>query len=326
MREILKEVVNEQGLQILQTPAMLRAKLEEKGDDRSDALLWELILTACPSVADVAVQPELSRAEVNTVIGAVTKTTMLSASLVRRMVQQLLDAAQVKLSPVPRFLILANGRHGGACSVEDQPGGRGPAGGSCVAGDGHGNGAQRPADPVPGRERLCQLPAGPVLQQPRDGGDGYPAGGAELLQLRRAAGLWPGYGALADYALNGAAKESSPGGPVFWVSHIPGGPGRQKVEQKRRGPVGLSGAERPQRKTDPAAGGGHAGDKRCWRVFAVLANLRWRFRRWCWSLAAGFAACWTGYGPLRLLPLCVCRPGCLLAAEHPMPGLRGGTV
>ena len=80
MREILKEVVNEQGLQILQTPAMLRAKLEEKGDDRSDALLWELILTACPSVADVAVQPELSRAEVNTVIGAVTKTTMLSAS------------------------------------------------------------------------------------------------------------------------------------------------------------------------------------------------------------------------------------------------------
>lgn len=47
MREILKEVVNEQGLQILQTPAMLRAKLEEKGDDRSDALLWELILTAC---------------------------------------------------------------------------------------------------------------------------------------------------------------------------------------------------------------------------------------------------------------------------------------
>ena len=117
MREILKEVVNEQGLQILQTPAMLRAKLEEKGDDRSDALLWELILTACPSVADVAVQPELSRAEVNTVIGAVTKTTMLSASLVRRMVQQLLDAAQVKLSPVPRFLILANGRHGGACSV-----------------------------------------------------------------------------------------------------------------------------------------------------------------------------------------------------------------
>lgn len=120
MREILKEVVNEQGLQILQTPAMLRAKLEEKGDDRSDALLWELILTACPSVADVAVQPELSRAEVNTVIGAVTKTTMLSASLVRRMVQQLLDAAQVKLSPVPRFLILANGRHGGACSVEDQ--------------------------------------------------------------------------------------------------------------------------------------------------------------------------------------------------------------
>ena len=29
MREILKEVVNEQGLQILQTPAMLRAKLEE---------------------------------------------------------------------------------------------------------------------------------------------------------------------------------------------------------------------------------------------------------------------------------------------------------
>lgn len=120
MREILKEVVNEQGLQILQTPAMLRAKLEEKGDDRSDALLWELILTACPSVADVAVQPELSRAEVNTVIGAVTKTTMLSASLVRRMVQQLLDAAQVKLSPVPRFLIFANGRHGGACSVEDQ--------------------------------------------------------------------------------------------------------------------------------------------------------------------------------------------------------------
>ena len=120
MREILKEVVNEQGLQILQTPAMLRAKLEEKGDDRSDALLWELILTACPSVADVAVQPELSRAEVNTVIGAATKTTMLSASLVRRMVQQLLDAAQVKLSPVPRFLILANGRHGGACSVEDQ--------------------------------------------------------------------------------------------------------------------------------------------------------------------------------------------------------------
>ena len=120
MREILKEVVNEQGLQILQTPAMLRAKLEEKGDDRSDALLWELILTACPSVADVAVQPELSRAEVNTVIGAVTKTTMLSASLVRRMVQQLLDAAQVKLSPVPRFLILANGRHGGACSGEDQ--------------------------------------------------------------------------------------------------------------------------------------------------------------------------------------------------------------
>ncbi|MFQ9053007.1 MAG: hypothetical protein ACLR5H_07380 [Oscillospiraceae bacterium] len=101
MREILKEVVNEQGLQILQTPAMLRVKLEEKGDDRSDALLWELILTACPSVADVAVQPELSRAEVNTVIGAVTKTTMLSASLVRRMVQQLLDAAQVKLSPVP---------------------------------------------------------------------------------------------------------------------------------------------------------------------------------------------------------------------------------
>ena len=105
MREILKEVVNEQGLQILQTPAMLRAKLEEKGDDRSDALLWELILTACPSVADVAVQPELSRAEVNTVIGAVTKTTMLSASLVRRMVQQLLDAAHVAaVLPKPQRL------------------------------------------------------------------------------------------------------------------------------------------------------------------------------------------------------------------------------
>ena len=105
MREILKEVVNEQGLQILQTPAMLRAKLEEKGDDRSDALLWELILTACPSVADVAVQPELSRAEVNTVIGAVTKTTMLSASLVRRMVQQLLEN-QLLPNKLPKFLIV----------------------------------------------------------------------------------------------------------------------------------------------------------------------------------------------------------------------------
>ncbi len=201
----------------------------------------ELILTACPSVADVAVQPELSRAEVNTVIGAVTKTTMLSASLVRRMVQQLLDAAQVKLSPVPRFLILANGRHDGACSVEDQR--EGEVLQAALA--------SLETDTETALSDLQTLSqAGNAYASYQLGlyysshemEDGYPAGGAELLQLRRAAGLWPGLWRPGGLCTERAAKESSPGGPVFWVSHIPGGPGRQKVEQKRRGPVGLSGS------------------------------------------------------------------------------------
>ena len=214
MREILKEVVNEQGLQILQTPAMLRAKLEEKGDDRSDALLWELILTACPSVADVAVQPELSRAEVNTVIGAVTKTTMLSASLVRRMVQQLLDAAQVKLSPVPRFLILANGRHGGACSVEDQREGEAlqaalasletdteTASATCRP-------CPRPGTPMPATSWACTTAAtrwrGWIPSRWRRTSSTAPRSRAIL-------GLWRPGGLCAERA----AKESSPGGQYF---------------------------------------------------------------------------------------------------------------
>lgn len=206
MREILKEVVNEQGLQILQTPAMLRAKLEEKGDDRSDALLWELILTACPSVADVAVQPELSRAEVNTVIGAVTKTTMLSASLVRRMVQQLLDAAQVKLSPVPRFLIFANGRHGGACSVEDQR-------------EGEVLQAALASLETDTETALSDLQ---TLSQAGNAYASYQLGlyysshemegmdtqqvAQNLFNCAAQQGYGPGYGALADHALNGRRK------------------------------------------------------------------------------------------------------------------------
>ena len=206
MREILKEVVNEQGLQILQTPAMLRAKLEEKGDDRSDALLWELILTACPSVADVAVQPELSRAEVNTVIGAVTKTTMLSASLVRRMVQQLLDAAQVKLSPVPRFLILANGRHGGACSVEDQR--EGEVLQAALA--------SLETDTETALSDLQTLSQAGNAYASYQLGLYYSSHEMEGMDTQQVAqnffncaaqqGYGPGYGALADYALNGRRK------------------------------------------------------------------------------------------------------------------------
>lgn len=206
MREILKEVVNEQGLQILQTPAMLRAKLEEKGDDRSGALLWELILTACPSVADVAVQPELSRAEVNTVIGAVTKTTMLSASLVRRMVQQLLDAAQVKLSPVPRFLILANGRHGGACSVEDQR--EGEVLQAALA--------SLETDTETALSDLQTLSQAGNAYASYQLGLYYSSHEMEGMDTQQVAqnffncaaqqGYGPGYGALADYALNGRRK------------------------------------------------------------------------------------------------------------------------
>ena len=206
MREILKEVVNEQGLQILQTPAMLRAKLEEKGDDRSDALLRELILTACPSVADVAVQPELSRAEVNTVIGAVTKTTMLSASLVRRMVQQLLDAAQVKLSPVPRFLILANGRHGGACSVEDQR--EGEVLQAALA--------SLETDTETALSDLQTLSQAGNAYASYQLGLYYSSHEMEGMDTQQVAqnffncaaqqGYGPGYGALADYALNGRRK------------------------------------------------------------------------------------------------------------------------
>lgn len=240
MREILKEVVNEQGLQILQTPAMLRAKLEEKGDDRSDALLWELILTACPSVADVAVQPELSRAEVNTVIGAVTKTTMLSASLVRRMVQQMLDAAQVKLSPVPRFLILANGRHGGACSVEDQR--EGEVLQAALA--------SLETDTETALSDLQTLSQAGNAYASYQLGLYYSSHEMEGMDTQQVAqnffncaaqqGYGPGYGALADYALNGRRKNLRRAAQYFgYPTSLAGRDGKRWSKTPRTGwPIG----------------------------------------------------------------------------------------
>lgn len=151
-------------------------------------------------------QPELSRAEVNTVIGAVTKTTMLSASLVRRMVQQLLDAAQVKLSPVPRFLILANGRHGGACSVEDQR--EGEVLQAALA--------SLETDTETALSDLQTLSQAGNAYASYQLGLNYSSHEMEGMDTQQVAqnffncaaqqGYGPGYGALADYALNGRRK------------------------------------------------------------------------------------------------------------------------
>lgn len=151
-------------------------------------------------------QPELSRAEVNTVIGAVTKTTMLSASLVRRMVQQLLDAAQVKLSPVPRFLILANGRHGGACSVEDQR--EGEVLQAALA--------SLETDTETALSDLQTLSQAGNAYASYQLGLYYSSHEMEGMDTQQVAqnffncaaqqGYGPGYGALADYALNGRRK------------------------------------------------------------------------------------------------------------------------
>lgn len=207
MREILKEVINEQGLQILRTPAVLRKKLEEKGDDPNDALFWELILTACPRVADVTVQSELSRAEVNTLIGAVTKATMLSPVLVRKLVQQLLDAAMVNLSPVPHFLLLTNGQYSENCSVEDQ----------------RENAVLRSAIASLDTDTAAALSNLRLLSENGNAYASYQMGlyyrshaaegvdnqGAAREFFSRAAqqGYGPGYGAMADYALNGRRKD-----------------------------------------------------------------------------------------------------------------------
>ena len=151
-------------------------------------------------------QPELSRAEVNTVIGAVTKTTMLSASLVRGMVQQLLDAAQVKLSPVPRFLILANGRHGGACSVEDQR--EGEVLQAALA--------SLETDTETALSDLQTLSQAGNAYASYQLGLYYSSHEMEGMDTQQVAqnffncaaqqGYGPGYGALADYALNGRRK------------------------------------------------------------------------------------------------------------------------
>ena len=135
-------------------------------------------------------------------------------------------------------------------------------------------------------------------------------------------GYGPGYGALADYALNGRRKNLRRAAQYFgYPTSLAGRDGKR---WSKNAADLLAYREQNVR----------SGRQTLLLVVVTLVITLLASSRICDGGSGAGAGAWlrgslragTGYGPLRLLPLCVCRPGCLLAAEHPMPGLRGGTV
>lgn len=204
MERILKKVIRQEGLSVLSLPAQVREKLEENGAKREEALRWELLLTACPNAAMLASRQEVTPAELNAVIAAAVQTTELHPMRVRKMMGQLLRAAEAKLPPMP-------------ISLDKQPRFRGTI-------------------EVPEEEKLLEKAydasdgqpetALTTLQTLSDNGNGHasyclgkffrektvegvdgPATAQGYFEKAARQGYGPAYGALAEYALQGKKKQ-----------------------------------------------------------------------------------------------------------------------
>lgn len=175
------------------------------------------------------------------------------------MVQQLLDAAQVKLSPVPRFPDPRQRQARRACSVEDQREGEVLQALASLETD-----TETALSDLQTLSRAGNAYASYQLglyysSHEMEGMDTQQVAQNFFNCAAQLRGYGPGYGALADYALNGRRK-SSPGGPSILGIHIPGGPGRQRWSKNAADLLAYREQNVRSGRQFPAAGGGHAGD------------------------------------------------------------------
>lgn len=97
MEQILKKIIRQEGISVLSQPEKLREALAAHGAKPEAVLQWTLLLTACPNASALATRQEVTAAELNAVVSAAVQASALHPARVRKMLGQLLRAAEVKL-------------------------------------------------------------------------------------------------------------------------------------------------------------------------------------------------------------------------------------
>lgn len=204
MEKRLKQILRQDGLPILQEPAQLQARLTELGAAPESALRWGLLLTACPGVASLVSQTEVSPAEVQAVTTAAIQASDLHPMRVRKMIGQLLTAAEVRLPPA--LLLPAHKKRVRATLELPEEEKLLQKALSVSSSDPEMalNTLQTFSDNGNGLASYC---LGVYFRQRDVAGVEKPATERSYFEKAAAQGYGPAYGALADYALHGERKQ-----------------------------------------------------------------------------------------------------------------------
>lgn len=92
MKNKLKAIINEFGLNALAYPDDLCATMRDRGIPEKDVLTVQMILKCCPSVAGVLISGNVTEAEMHVLIRSAVQKTGLSSASVRFAVGMLMDA------------------------------------------------------------------------------------------------------------------------------------------------------------------------------------------------------------------------------------------
>ena len=120
MKKIVQTVIESEGLKVIADPARFRQILIGNGYNVNDAIAMELMLNACPSIAMMLNQKEVSRAEANIMVATAVKNSNLTSESVRRLLGELLNAAGNNLEWQANYLLRIPKQKGGAVEIENE--------------------------------------------------------------------------------------------------------------------------------------------------------------------------------------------------------------
>lgn len=104
MEKELKAILQERGRSIFADPDTLMGLLKEQGCADGQIMTLGLVLKACPSAVNMLQQTQITEAESNVLVSAVVNQTGLSVTAVRRILNTMMTAADIKSTWTPKLL------------------------------------------------------------------------------------------------------------------------------------------------------------------------------------------------------------------------------
>ena len=90
LKKAVNDIIKDKGTGIFEDPSEFRRLLCEQGISRNSAITIELMLSACPALANALSGGTVSRMEANSLVSIIVQETSLSPSIVRKILGELL--------------------------------------------------------------------------------------------------------------------------------------------------------------------------------------------------------------------------------------------